>query len=383
MPKSRGHQKKNKNRKKGTPASIYSIEIPQEQQYVQTHSTNKSSGDGVHPANYRVASAPATIELHIPSSRTDGNRFSRLATRDRQLERPNPTVTASSGGECDDMESSASREEDMASRVIHISSKTANKIASSNSTPSAKNVSQKHNNGPYKFPVLLVLDFEATCEEYDRRWPHEIIEFPVVAIDTRQRKVIGEFHSYVRPTLCPQLTNFCKQLTGIKQEIVDAAPTLPEVIQQFEAWLPTVVYSYLPKPLDTNAPELPSPSDVLQSICCFATDGPYDLRDFMHFHSVQRAGIYFPPLFYRWVNVRTAFASFYRTNPIGIRKMLFRQGDEFVGTPHSGIDDARNLARVVIQMLKSGDRAKIALSKTQKLNFDPDEATRVRQKQMK
>lgn len=51
------------------------------------------------------------------------------------------------------------------------------------------------------------------------------------------------FHEYVRPTegVVPgetrQLSAFCKQLTGITQEQVNAALPLPDVLRRFEAWI--------------------------------------------------------------------------------------------------------------------------------------------------
>eukprot|EP00966_Prymnesium_polylepis_P016593 382855-Prymnesium_polylepis.1 len=92
---------------------------------------------------------------------------------------------------------------------------------------------------PQPFPYLCVLDVEATCEEdvafHD--YQHEIIEFPVVVLDlSNGGGVIGEFHSFVRPTVNSTLSAFCSHLTGITQELVDSAPTLPDVLAQFEEW---------------------------------------------------------------------------------------------------------------------------------------------------
>lgn len=57
---------------------------------------------------------------------------------------------------------------------------------------------------------LLVLDFEATCLKNEKIQPcPEIIEFPVIMIDTHNQKIIGEFHQYVRPTLNSKLSAFC------------------------------------------------------------------------------------------------------------------------------------------------------------------------------
>lgn len=43
--------------------------------------------------------------------------------------------------------------------------------------------------------------------------------------------------AFVRPTEHPQLDPFCIELTGIQQHQVDAAETLPVILQQHHNWL--------------------------------------------------------------------------------------------------------------------------------------------------
>ena len=62
---------------------------------------------------------------------------------------------------------------------------------------------------------LLVLDFEATCG--DAVSCNEIIEFPTLVYDLKEKKVQATFHEYVRPVIHPTLTEFCTNLTGIVQ----------------------------------------------------------------------------------------------------------------------------------------------------------------------
>lgn len=62
-----------------------------------------------------------------------------------------------------------------------------------------------------------MLDFEATCEENDRSFISEVIEFPVVVVDGKTNTVSFEFHRYVKPEKNPKLTSFCTGLTGIQQ----------------------------------------------------------------------------------------------------------------------------------------------------------------------
>ncbi len=68
-------------------------------------------------------------------------------------------------------------------------------------------------------------------------WQHEIIEFPACLVHIESRKIVGEFHSYVRPFRKAHLSDFCMELTGITQEKVDQAPYFPQVFKQFVGWL--------------------------------------------------------------------------------------------------------------------------------------------------
>ena len=135
--------------------------------------------------------------------------------------------------------------------------------------------------GVDKFDYLLVVDFEATCEEDNPRYPNEIIEFPCVVIDTKKLAIITHWRAYVKPKINPTLSHFCTELTGIQQSDVDNAKPLREVLIEFEEWFLTVI------------PENAS--------CIFATDGPWDLRNFFHEKSVVRDHVKASSFFHAWV----------------------------------------------------------------------------------
>ena len=58
----------------------------------------------------------------------------------------------------------------------------------------------------------------------------EIIEFPVMVVDTHQAKRLDQFHYYIRPTLNKELSQFCTELTGITQQQVDGGIVIEEAI---------------------------------------------------------------------------------------------------------------------------------------------------------
>ena len=86
---------------------------------------------------------------------------------------------------------------------------------------------------------IVVIDVEATCWKkgvFSRK--KETIEIgAVLLLLDRTESKWPEFQTFVRPQRLPRLSSFCRELTGITQENVDAAPTFPEALQLFLDWL--------------------------------------------------------------------------------------------------------------------------------------------------
>ncbi|KPI88766.1 hypothetical protein ABL78_2145 [Leptomonas seymouri] len=226
------------------------------------------------------------------------------------------------------------------------------------------------------FSHILVCDFEATCASGSVHYPHEIIEFPVVVLDTATLRIAAEFHRYVRPLRNPKLTAFCTELTGITQEMVDQADTLPVVVEQFQQWLEHDVYPlcamwakhYGPGRLshnlkseqkrfvyDDRTSEAKANAGY-EAMICIATDGPWDMRRFMHECSVMRDGIAFPPVCYRYINVRHSYSDHLKCHQVKLTHMLKKLGMSFEGRRHSGIDDTRNITRILAELMARGYR---------------------------
>lgn len=188
------------------------------------------------------------------------------------------------------------------------------------------------NSCPYKF--LCVIDFEATCDSSNGAYyPHEIIEFPAILIDTEKCAIVDTFHEYVRPSVNPLLSDFCTALTGISQTVVDKADTFQGVLTRFLKW----------KELHHG--------DIRSFVV--VTDGPWDMGRFLVLQC-KATGIPYPDFAKKWINVRKSYSNFYKTMRLPLAGMLEFLGMSFEGQPHSGLDDAKNIARVVLQMLKDG-----------------------------
>ncbi|KAJ3717611.1 ribonuclease H-like domain-containing protein [Lentinula guzmanii] len=210
------------------------------------------------------------------------------------------------------------------------------------------------------YDVFLVLDVEGTCElgsGFD--YPNEIIEFPVCLMkwkndkERRELEVVDEFHSFVKPSWRPTLTNFCMGLTGINQAQVDNSPSFPQVLESVSQFL--VKHGVL----DANYHE-----PLLRF--CWCSDGPYDVRDFVvkqcfiskiaipawlrgDVLDVKKMVIsWFIRQNYRGRKMKTMLGRTPLRPSLNIDSQLRVLGlPAFQGRKHSGIDDARNIARIV------------------------------------
>jgi inhibitor of KinA sporulation pathway (predicted exonuclease) len=169
----------------------------------------------------------------------------------------------------------------------------------------------------------LVVDLEATCCDRGSvpREQMEIIELGAVMLDPVDFHVVDEFQSFVRPVRHPKLTAFCTRLTTIEQRDVDDAPTFVEFIGAVRSWLERY-------------------SDY-----AFCSWGDYDRKQLQRdcdFHRVPN------PIDAPHLNLKRAFADRYGLRkPPGLGEAMRLAGLKFDGTAHRGIDDARNIARLV------------------------------------
>ncbi|KAF9562164.1 hypothetical protein CPC08DRAFT_706893 [Agrocybe pediades] len=224
---------------------------------------------------------------------------------------------------------------------------------------------------PYEF--FLVLDLEGTCKlGTDFNYPNEIIEFPVSILHWTDRQedgraetleVLSEFRSFVKPTWRPTLSDFCTELTGITQEQVDSAPHFLEVLNKLEAFL-----------VKNGLIEEGTKKRLRRF--CWCSDGPWDIRDFFVkqcFISqvempswIQGDVLDVRFAVQHWVNSETGphtkpglskISNGVRRPSLNISAQLKILGlPAFEGRQHSGIDDTRNIAKIVTELARRGVR---------------------------
>jgi inhibitor of KinA sporulation pathway (predicted exonuclease) len=153
----------------------------------------------------------------------------------------------------------------------------------------------------------------------------EIIEIGAVLLDS-ENKTVSTFQTFVKPTVHPLLTDFCKELTTITQDQVDTAPSFNIAMTSFLNWLHDRVIAFYDfyswgdfdkniisrqaKQLNYKNPKL----DVLLS---------------NHF------------------NLKQIFADRNGVKPMGVSSALKFKGLKFENQQHRAIYDAINIAKLI------------------------------------
>lgn len=193
---------------------------------------------------------------------------------------------------------------------------------------------------------LIVADFEAGgCEKGSFHISQmEIIEFPLIVLDIESNTIIDQFHTYVRPTMNPILSDFCTELTGITQAQVAKAPLFKDVIKDAELFIAKYPNSAL--------------------IC----DGDWDFRDIIPTQIKRESitiGCEFDQKIKKYINIKREFIRKYITKDQRTERgyrllvMLEMLKLEPIGVLHSGIDDSKNIMQIVQQMIKDNHYFKI------------------------
>ena len=171
----------------------------------------------------------------------------------------------------------------------------------------------------------VIVDLEATCWERGTSPARmEIIEIGAVVLAAAAGPAVSEFARFVRPVQEPVLSEFCIQLTGIRQSDVEGAETFPDAFAAFVEWI----------------------GDEPFILCSW---GAYDLGQLRV--DCNRHRIPLPATFERHLNLKKIFADLHGIKPCGMAAALRRLDLTLEGQHHRGIDDARNIARIATAVL--------------------------------
>lgn len=173
---------------------------------------------------------------------------------------------------------------------------------------------------------VLVIDLESTCwatKEEQGNKPNEIIEIGMAVVDIRNSKIVGTDSILVKPVYT-EISEFCTKLTTITPEMAQDGVSLREAIAVIRQMHP-------------NLKEL-----------TWASYGDYDRRQFERELCFKAIAYPFGPTH---LNVKNLFALRHRCREVGMDKALEMLNIPLEGTHHRGIDDAKNIAKILLHLL--------------------------------
>ena len=180
-----------------------------------------------------------------------------------------------------------------------------------------------------RIDYFLVLDFEGVNNKFHGGLDiMELIEFPVLKVNARTFETESVFHSYIQPTIHTELNPVCTEITGISQAMVDGQPTLPEVLKHLDTWMRSE--KLLEKGVTT----------------CFVTCGDWDLKVGLPLQCKYQK-LDYPDYLRKWLNIKDVFEVLTGSKGRSMKTMLKDLGLELEGRHHSGIDDSKNIAKIL------------------------------------
>jgi 3'-5' exoribonuclease 1 len=177
--------------------------------------------------------------------------------------------------------------------------------------------------------LFFIMDLEATCWEESRPGDMETIEIGAVMLEDGGFPRV-EFNEFIRPLAYPILSEFCKDLTSIRQKDVDRADPFPVVFQRFLEWL--------------------GPGPFV-----WCSWGNYDRKQLQQ--DCRRHNIEWPESLSLHINLKEVFARHMNRKQCGMKRALKMLGLPLDGTHHRGIDDARNITRITWSILPQLEEA--------------------------
>lgn len=189
-------------------------------------------------------------------------------------------------------------------------------------------------------------------------------EFGAVLVNLKNQQVVSEFHEYVRPTQKPILSDYCKDLTGITQEMIDDKEPFPAIYQKFKSWLESI--------REINQLNYTTPNTTNTHIDCNTTFCTWTNMDLSHYFSLDcgRHDIKYDDYFRVWIDAKRYFRVSKKNNKnfhiefnfdFFLLQRRYRGRYTFekarkllnipqVGSAHSAIDDAKTLCQMVLTL---------------------------------
>lgn len=196
----------------------------------------------------------------------------------------------------------------------------------------------------------IIFDLEATCWDKDEHPASEMEIIEIGAIKFRKNPAghwdKSEFNVFVKPTIHPELSSFCKKLTSITQKDVDGALPFETVLPLFQHFIGVGREEYL--------------------LCSW---GFYDRKQLAQDCKLWRKDT-------KWLKPHISLKhQFAGRRKMGVSAALKKIGKAFKGMHHRGIDDARNIFEIFIYNFSNWDFTPMSLPTPSKKKVENENVT--------
>lgn len=177
--------------------------------------------------------------------------------------------------------------------------------------------------------MIVIVDVEKTCDNKPRneyeQFLDEIIEIGAVKFNLNTLTIEDEFQAFIKPRVQSNkiLTDYCKNLTGITQEQIDSAHSFETEYNRFAKWFGSYKKN-----------QFASWGNDLKSIQLDCTDNGIECKYLTN-----------------W-DLKRFYQEIEGIKGIGLDKAMSRSNLEFQGNRHRALDDAKNTAYILREVLK-------------------------------
>ena len=171
-----------------------------------------------------------------------------------------------------------------------------------------------------KLNEVVLFDLEATCDDKTLVFNFDNETIEIGAVKIIDHEIVGEFSTFIQPR-DTVITPFCTELTTITEADILHAPDFLTAAAAFEQFIGSAkILSW----------------------------GNYDRNQLRKDFERHKAPL--PYWLKRHINFKKEFAIYKDIQPCGMKKALALCNISLEGTHHRGIDDARNIAKIYLQL---------------------------------
>lgn len=196
------------------------------------------------------------------------------------------------------------------------------------------------------YDYFLVCAFEFTCDGKRSQEPQEIIELCILKYCLKSQSVVDRFYSLAKPQhpINAQLSTFCKMLTCISDRKLTNAPSLRDLLIDFDRWM--------------------WKQGLFQARFIFVPHTYFDLSHMLP-EQCRAMGYHLPAYFFSWLNLEELHKQFQsrQVSNKPAKKQITRRNSKTLlnsfgvqqeGRLHSAVDNCNNTVNLIRSMTERG-----------------------------